>query len=81
MVVPLLLALAVVQAICQSIFFLNVLSETGPRWNLLIFISTLSIMLIIIIGAIWIMQHLDANMMPHHLFMFLPARSLRSQGM
>ena len=56
--------LAVLQFIAQSICFLNVLGEKGPRWNLVVFLSTLSIVLIIIVFSIWIMNHLDYNMMP-----------------
>lgn len=55
--------LALMQCSVQSIFFLNVLSEKGPRWHLIIFASTLSIIAIIVVGAIWIMHHLNANMM------------------
>jgi len=55
--------LAVLQFIFQSICFLNVCSETGPRWNLVVFVSTLSIVLIIIIFSIWVMNHLNYNMM------------------
>lgn len=54
--------LAILQASAQSIFFLNVLSEKGPRWNLLIFASTISIVVIIIFFSIWIMNHLNYNM-------------------
>lgn len=64
-ITAILLILAALQSAAQSIFFLNVLSEKGPRWNLIVFTSTLSIILIIVIGAIWIMHHLDYNMMPH----------------
>ncbi len=65
LVIAILLILAALQSVAQSIFFLNVLGEKGPRWNLIVFTSTLSIILIIVIGAIWIMHHLDYNMMPH----------------
>lgn len=56
--------LALLQSVVQSIFFLNILSEKGPRWNLVVFASTLSIILIIIVFSIWIMNHLNYNMMP-----------------
>jgi cytochrome o ubiquinol oxidase operon protein cyoD len=58
-----ILTLAILQATVQSICFLNVLSEKGPRWNLVVFVSTLSIVLIIVIFSIWIMDHLNYNMM------------------
>jgi cytochrome o ubiquinol oxidase subunit IV len=56
--------LALLQSSMQSICFLNILSEKGPRWNLVVFASTLSIIVIIIVGSIWIMNHLNYNMMP-----------------
>lgn len=62
--IALILILAVLQASFQSICFLNILSEKGPRWNLVVFASTLSIIVIIILGSIWIMHHLDYRMMP-----------------
>ena len=60
--IALVLILAILQFIAQSICFLNVWGEKGPRWNLLIFISTISVIFIIIVGSIWIMDHLDYNM-------------------
>jgi cytochrome o ubiquinol oxidase subunit IV len=62
--ISIILVLACLQASVQSIFFLNVLSEKGPRWNLLVYASTLSVIVIIIFFSIWIMEHLDRNMMP-----------------
>jgi cytochrome o ubiquinol oxidase subunit IV len=59
-----ILALGVVQAVVQSLCFLHILSEKGPRWNLIIFVSTISMILVIIVFSIWIMGHLDYNMMP-----------------
>lgn len=56
--------LALLQSSVQSIFFLNILGEKGPRWNLVVFASTISIIIIIIVGSIWIMNHLNYNMMP-----------------
>jgi cytochrome o ubiquinol oxidase operon protein cyoD len=62
-----ILILACLQAVAQSIFFLNILGEKGPRWNLVIFASTLSIILIIVLGSLWIMHHLDYRMISCHL--------------
>jgi len=64
--IAIVLALAALQFAVQSIFFLNVLNEKGPRWNLVVYASTLSIIFIIVLGAIWIMHHLNYNMMPGH---------------
>jgi cytochrome o ubiquinol oxidase subunit IV len=59
-----ILVLAVVQALAQFIFFLNLWREKGPRWNLGVFASTVSIIFIVIFFSIWIMDHLNYNMMP-----------------
>src|ERR1700722_5213665 len=40
-----ILILAILQSIIQSIFFLNILSEKGTHWNLVVFASTISIIL------------------------------------
>ncbi len=56
--------LALLQGAVQAICFLHILSERGPRWNLVIFISTISMIIIIVVGSIWIMHHLNYNMMP-----------------
>ena len=64
-VILMILIFAVLQAAVQSICFLHILSEKGPRWNLFIFASTISIIIVIIALSIWIMDHLNRNMMMH----------------
>lgn len=59
-----ILILALFQFVVQFVCFLNLWRETGPRWNLAIFASTLSIIFIIVFFSIWIMSHLNYNMMP-----------------
>jgi cytochrome o ubiquinol oxidase subunit IV len=58
-----ILTLAVAQFIIQLICFLHLASEHGPRWNLVVFASTIGIVLILVVGSIWIMNHLNYNMM------------------
>ena len=62
-VVPIILVLAVAQLLVQLLCFLHIGNESGPRWKLVAFLSTASIVLIVIIGSIWIMSHLNYNMM------------------
>ncbi len=64
MTISILLVLAVLQGAVQAICFLHLSMDKKARWNLAIFISTLSIILTILIGSIWIMHHLNYNMMP-----------------
>lgn len=54
--------LALVQSLVQLIFFINVWKEEGTLWNLGIFLSTISIIFIIIYFSIWIINHLNYNM-------------------
>lgn len=54
--------LALIQSLVQLFFFINVWKEAGPLWNLGIFISTVSIIFIIVFFSIWIMDHLNYNM-------------------
>jgi cytochrome o ubiquinol oxidase subunit IV len=54
--------LALTQSFVQLIFFINVWKEKGPLWNLGVFVSTVSIIFIIIFFSVWIMNHLNYNM-------------------
>lgn len=63
-IVIVIFILAVLQGMVQLIFFINIWQEKGPRWNLGVFVSTLCIIVIIVAFSIWIMNHLDYNMMP-----------------
>ncbi len=64
--IPLILVFAVAQLIVQLIFFLHLLSkrESGRNWRIIIFISTISIILVIIFGSLWIMDNLNYHMTP-----------------
>ncbi len=54
-----ILLLAVIQLWVQLIMFLHLGNEAGPRWKLAAWISTSSIILIVIIGSIVIMNNLN----------------------
>lgn len=56
--------LALTQLIVQLIFFLHLRQESKPRWNLVMFLSTFGLVLILVIGSLWIMNHLNYNMTP-----------------
>jgi cytochrome o ubiquinol oxidase subunit IV len=62
--IALLISLAVLQLFVQLIFFLHLGHEKGPRWNLVFLLSTVSIFIMVVVGSIWIMYHLNYNMMP-----------------
>ncbi len=58
-----ILCFAIFQATVQFLFFLDVWKETGIRWNLGIFISTILLILTIILFSIWIINNLNMRMM------------------
>jgi cytochrome o ubiquinol oxidase operon protein cyoD len=60
-----LLTLAIVQAAVQVYFFLHLGKEAKPRWETIIFVFMLLILLIIAIGSLWIMNDLNQRMMPN----------------
>lgn len=59
-----ILGFAVLQMIVQIVFFLHLGREKSPHWQLLFFISTVGIILVVVGGSLWIMHHLHYNMTP-----------------
>lgn len=59
-----ILGLALIQLWVQLIFFLHLDLEKGPRWNLAIFISTVGIVLLLVVGSLVIMKNLNYRMTP-----------------
>ena len=55
---------ALIQASLQLLLFLNLAREARPRWNVLVFLFMLMVILILVVGSLWIMYHLNYNMMP-----------------
>ena len=55
------LGIAIVQLVVQMVFFLHI--GHGSRWKAVTFYFTLLVVAIIVVGTIWIMYHLDYNMM------------------
>lgn len=59
-----ILVLAMVQLFVQLWYFLHLESEEKPYFNTIFFISTFALVFLVIVASIWIMNHLDNNMMP-----------------
>ena len=62
LIVGLIVGLALIQLIIQLVFFLHLNRETKPRWNLFVFMFMLLVLSILVIGSLWIMNHLDYSM-------------------
>jgi len=59
-------AFAVVQIIVHMIFFLHMNHKSEGGWNMLALIFTIVIVVIAVAGSVWVMYHLNVNMMPAH---------------
>src|SRR5690348_4750305 len=66
-----ILILAIIQLIIQMIFFLYLAQESGQHLKLGVFISTIGLVLIVVVGSIWIMNHLNYNMSPMQMNQYL----------
>ena len=55
--------LGLFQAWLQLSLFLHLGREPKPRWNLVVFLFTLMVTLILVFGSVWIMENLNYNLM------------------
>ena len=62
--VPVIIGIGVVQILVHLYFFLHMNTSSGQVWNNAAFIFTLIIVGVLIVGSIWVMYHLNSNMMP-----------------
>ncbi|MEG1028658.1 MAG: cytochrome o ubiquinol oxidase subunit IV [Brevundimonas sp.] len=59
-------AFAVVQIIVHMVFFLHMNHKSEGGWNMLALIFTIVVVVIAVAGSVWVMYHLNVNMMPTH---------------
>ena len=63
--------LAIVQLVVQLVFFLHLGKGSDSSWNLAALFSTAFIVLLLVAGSIWIMNHLNYNMTPSEMNNYL----------
>jgi cytochrome o ubiquinol oxidase operon protein cyoD len=59
-----LLGLAGVQIVVHMIYFLHMNSKLEQGWTMLALVFTLMLLVIMLSGSIWVMYHMNHNMMP-----------------
>jgi len=59
-----ILAFAAVQILVHMIYFLHMNTKSEGGWNMLALIFTLVLVVITLAGSMWVMHHMNANMMP-----------------
>ena len=58
------LGFAVVQILVHMVYFLHLDAKSEGGWNMLSTIFTVVIVVIMLAGSLWVMHHMNANMMP-----------------
>ncbi|WP_339771601.1 cytochrome o ubiquinol oxidase subunit IV [uncultured Pseudosulfitobacter sp.] len=58
--------LGAVQIIVHVVYFLHVTVKAEEGWKVMSLVFTGILLLIVLVGSIWVMTHLNNNMMPAH---------------
>ena len=59
-----ILGFAAVQIVVHMIYFLHMNTRSEGGWNMLALIFTIVLVVITLSGSLWVMFHMNANMMP-----------------
>ncbi len=59
-----LMGFAAVQVVVHMVYFLHMNSKSEGGWNMMALILTVVLLGIVLSGSIWVMYHMNANMMP-----------------
>lgn len=57
-------AMAMVQIVVHMIYFLHMNTKSESGWTLMALIFTIIIVVIVVAGSLWVMYHMNLNMMP-----------------
>jgi cytochrome o ubiquinol oxidase operon protein cyoD len=58
------LAFAAVQVVVHMVYFLHMSGKAEGGWSILATMFTLVLLVIVLAGSIWVMYHMNVNMMP-----------------
>ncbi|MCS3731570.1 cytochrome o ubiquinol oxidase subunit IV [Bradyrhizobium betae] len=61
-----IMAFAVVQIVVHMIYFLHMSPKSENGWTMMALIFTVVMVVIALSGSLWVMSHLNSNMMPIH---------------
>ena len=67
-----IVAFAIVQVIVHMVYFLHMSPKAEGGWTLTTLVFTLIVVVIMLAGSLWVMHHLNSNMMPTHDMSQLP---------
>ncbi|WP_419952140.1 cytochrome o ubiquinol oxidase subunit IV [Methylobacterium sp.] len=58
------MAFAAVQIVVHMVYFLHMNTRSEGGWTFIALVFTLTLVVVTLVGSIWVMYHLDQNMMP-----------------
>lgn len=67
-----IMVFAAAQIVVHMIFFLHMSADSENGWTMMALIFTLVIVGITLSGSLWVMYHLNVNMMPGHAMSHMP---------
>jgi cytochrome o ubiquinol oxidase subunit IV len=67
-----IMVFAAAQIVVHMIFFLHMSARSENGWTMMALIFTLVIVGITLSGSLWVMYHLNVNMMPTHVMTQMP---------
>jgi cytochrome o ubiquinol oxidase operon protein cyoD len=67
-----IMVFAVAQIVVHMIFFLHMSARSENGWTMMALIFTVVIVVITLSGSLWVMYHLNVNMMPGHAMSQMP---------
>lgn len=59
-----IMAFAAVQIVVHMIYFLHMNTRSEGGWTFTALVFTLTLVIVTLVGSIWVMYHMDQNMMP-----------------
>jgi cytochrome o ubiquinol oxidase operon protein cyoD len=61
-----IMVLAVAQIVVHMVYFLHMNARSESGWTMMAMIFTVVMVVIALVGSLWVMHHLNTNMMPGH---------------
>lgn len=61
-----IMGFAAVQMVVHMVYFLHMTPKSEDGWTLTSLVFTLILVVITLAGSLWVMYHMDNNMMPKH---------------
>jgi cytochrome o ubiquinol oxidase operon protein cyoD len=59
-----ILGFAAVQMVVHMVYFLHMNAKVEGGWSMLALLFTIALVVIMLAGSVWVMYHMNANMMP-----------------